>query len=115
MTTEVARRGSIPKAMAWMIGLSAALFWMPVVGGLIAGFVGGKKAGGVFPAVGAVFLPGFIFFVFMLLFGGILGGLPLIGQLFQAIAGLGTFVLSFMHVIPLLIGAVIGGWTEERS
>jgi hypothetical protein len=101
--------------MAWMIGLSAALFWMPVVGGLIAGFVGGKKAGGVFPAVGAVLLPGFIFFVVMLLFGGILGGLPLIGQLFQAIAGLGSFVLSFMHVIPLLIGAVIGGWTEERS
>ena len=40
MSTQVARRGSIPKAMAWMIGLSVALFWIPLLGSFIAGFVG---------------------------------------------------------------------------
>ena len=44
MTTGVTRRGSIPAAMAWMIGLSIALSWVPFLGSLVAGYVG--KEGG---------------------------------------------------------------------
>ncbi len=108
------RRGSISSAMLWMIGLSAALFWMPVLGGLIAGFVGGRKAGGVFPAVVAVVLPGLILGLLTFFLGGLLGWIPIIGQLFAFVAGLGAVVLSSMSVIPLLVGAVLGGLAASR-
>ena len=43
--------------MNWMGGTVAAVFWMPVVGPLIAGVVGGVKDGTVRRAVAAVFVP----------------------------------------------------------
>ncbi|HEX9729311.1 MAG TPA: hypothetical protein VGA37_12465 [Gemmatimonadales bacterium] len=113
MGTNLARRGSIPSAMAWMIGLSIALFWMPVLGGLIAGFVGGRKAGGVGPAIAAAILPALILFVGSMFFGALLGWIPILGSLVGLIAGLGATVLGFMNGVPLLIGAVVGGATAD--
>lgn len=107
------RRGSIGEAMVWMIGLSVALFWVPVVGGLVAGFVGGRKAGSPGAAAVAVVLPGLILFLVSALLGALVGWIPLIGQLVAAILGMGSLVLSFMNVIPLLVGAVIGGMTAR--
>jgi hypothetical protein len=101
-------------AMAWMIGLSAALFWIPVLGGFIAGFVGGRKAGGIGPAIVAVFLPGLLLFIFSLFLGTLLGWIPVIGSLIAMIAGMGSLALSAMNVIPLLFGAVLGGLTAQR-
>lgn len=115
MSTELQHRGNIPQAMAWMIGLSAVLFWMPVVGGLVAGFVGGRKAGTPGRAIIAAILPGLIFGLLVFFVGGLIGWIPLIGQLFAAVAGLGGFVLSFMNVVPLLIGAALGGWMSDRA
>ena len=43
--------GSIFKGAVWMLVLSTLLFWLPVAGPLIAGFVGGRKAGGVMAAI----------------------------------------------------------------
>jgi hypothetical protein len=97
-----------------MIGLSILLFWIPLVGGLIAGFVGGRKAGGVGAALVAAFLPGIIFVVITAIVGALLGWIPIIGQLWALVAGIGAWALSFMHVIPLVIGAVIGGATARR-
>ncbi len=114
MTTYVARRGNIPSAMAWMIGLSAVLFWIPVVGGLIAGFVGGRKAGGVGPAIAAALLPAFILWLLTIILGGLLGWIPIIGALFGMIAGMGNLVVSVLNVVPLLIGAVVGGMTAKN-
>ncbi len=114
MTTDVTRRGSIPGAMAWMIGLSILLSWIPIFGGLIAGYVGGSKAGSVGRAVAAVFLPGLIMWGAMILLGPILGSIPIIGAIFIKIASLGVFALSTMHMIPLLIGAIVGGKAAER-
>ncbi len=108
------RRGSIASAMTWMLGLSIALFWIPFLGGLIAGFVGGRKAGAVWPAVIAVFLPGVILFLLTVFIGLLIGWIPILGELWAGIAGLGQWMLSFMNVIPLLVGAVIGGWTAPR-
>lgn len=113
MTTEGTHRGSIGSAMAWMIGLSGLLFWMPVLGGLIAGFVGGRKAGSVSDAVIAVILPGLILGILTFLLGNVLGGIPVIGHLFGLVAGMGAVVLSFLNVIPLLIGAVLGALTVK--
>ncbi len=114
MTHQITRRGSIPQAMAWMLGLSVALFWLPIFGGLIAGYVGGRKAGGLGPAVVAVFLPGIALGLISFFLAALLGWIPIIGQLIGFIAGLGGFVLSFMNVVPLMIGAVIGGITADR-
>ncbi len=114
MTTDVTRRGSIPAAMAWMIGLSAALLWLPVLGGLIAGYVGGSKAGSAGRAVAAVFLPGAIVWISTILLGGILAGIPILGPIFAMIAGLGVFALSFVNIVPMLIGAVIVGKLAEK-
>ena len=113
MTNEGTHRGSIGNAMIWMIGLSILLFWMPFLGGLIAGFVGGRKAGKVSEAVLAVILPGLILGILTFLLGSILGGIPVIGQLFGLVAGMGALVLSFLNVIPLLIGAVLGALTAR--
>ncbi|KPK01734.1 MAG: hypothetical protein AMS20_13040 [Gemmatimonas sp. SG8_28] len=113
MGTALQRRGIGP-AMGWMLGLSIALFWLPGIGGLIAGFVGGRKAGGLWPAVVAVFLPGVVLFLITVFLGALIGWIPLIGQLWAAIAGIGAWALSFMNVIPLLLGAVVGGATAER-
>lgn len=114
MSTEIEPRGSIPNAMAWMIGLSAGLFWWPVLGPLIAGFVGGRKAGTPGRAITAAILPGVLGFFIMLFVGGFLQLIPIIGPIFGMIAGLSGKVLGTMHLIPLLIGAVIGGFTADR-
>ena len=61
------KQGSIASAMVWMFIISILLFWIPILGSLIAGFVGGRKAGNVGSAIVAVFLPGIIFFVVLFL------------------------------------------------
>jgi hypothetical protein len=102
---EEKKKGSITAAIVWMFLISAILFWLPVLGPLIAGVVGGKKAGGVGPAISAVFLPGIIFALLLFALASSLSGMPLIG----AIAGAGGLVLSLLHIGPLLIGAIVGG------
>ncbi len=99
--------GSIVAAMFWMFIISVLLFWLPVVGPLIAGYVGGKKAGGVGAAILAVFLPGIVVAVALFLLAASLVGLPLIGF----VAGMGGLVLSVLNIGPLLVGAIIGGAT----
>ena len=55
-----AKGGGAVVGALWMFFISLLLFWLPVFGPLIAGFVGGKKAGGVGSALGAVFLPAIV-------------------------------------------------------
>ena len=47
-----------------------------------------------------------------LLLGGLLGGIPILGQLYLLVAGLGGLVLSVVSVVPLVIGAIIGAMTK---
>ena len=98
------RPGSIGSAIFWMFLLSILLFWLPIIGPFIAGFVGGRKAGSVGDAILAVILPGLIFAALLFFFGTVLTMIPLLGF----IAGAGGLVLAFAHIGPLLIGAIIG-------
>lgn len=98
------RPGSVAAAIAWMFLLSILLFWLPLLGPLVAGFVGGRKAGGLGNAVLAVFLPGLVLGLALFFLASLLTGFPLLG----AVAGAGGFVLVAAHVGPLLLGAVIG-------
>jgi len=114
MAYSITKRGDIGSAMAWMVGLSIALSWIPFVGGLIAGYVGGRKAGGVAPALIATFLPGVVLLLLTVVLGALIGWIPIIGQLWAMLAGVGAWALSFMNIVPLIVGAVVGGWQEQR-
>jgi hypothetical protein len=96
---------SIVRAMFWMTVISLLLFWLPLLGPAIAGFVGGRKAGGVGPAVIAACLPAIVFGAMLFLLASALTGVPLLG----AFAGLGGMAIAFAHIGPLLLGAIIGG------
>lgn len=99
------RKGSVSSGMTWMFLISLLLFWLPVAGPLIAGLVGGKKAGGLGAAILAVFLPIVVMGVVLTVFGSALTGIPLLG----AVLGLGVSAVLLLHVGPLLVGAIIGG------
>jgi hypothetical protein len=104
-TDEMAERpGSVGRAILWMFVLSVLLFWLPILGPLIAGFVGGRKAGGVGNAIVAVILPGVVFGVVLFLLASMLTGMPILGFL----AGAGGAVLALAHIGPLLLGAILG-------
>ncbi len=99
------QKGTILAGLFWMIVISILLFWVPTVGPLIAGIVGGKKSGGVGNAMIAALLPAILLGVFLFFFASVLTGAPLIGM----VAGAGAFALVASNVIPLIIGAFIGG------
>ena len=99
------KEGSLVLGMVWMAIISLLLFWLPAIGPLIAGIVGGKIAGGVGAGLMAALLPGFILAGLLFFAGTLLTGIPMIG----AIAAMGTLVLILINIIPLLIGALIGG------
>jgi len=99
------KRGSILGAMGWMFLVSLLLFWLPIAGPLIAGYVGGRKAGGIGPAIVAAVLPALVSGLALFAIGSTLTGLPVIG----AIIGLGATVFLVYHSGLLLVGAIIGG------
>ena len=97
--------GSIVMGMIWMFVISLLLIWLPGLGPLIAGIVGGKVAGGVLNGLLAALLPGVMLALFLLVFGSVVTGLPVIGALLAGSGGL----LYLIYVPILLIGALIGG------
>jgi hypothetical protein len=99
------REGSILSAIVWMTLLSVLLFWLPALGPIIAGIVGGRKAGGVLSAIVATLLPSIALGVLVFVFGGVFAGIPLLAMF----AGAGVAFFGLAHVGPLLLGAVIGG------
>lgn len=102
----VQKKGSIGAAVVWMFVISLLLFWLPLFGPLIAGFVGGKRAGGVGAAVGAVLLPAVLLALMFFALGTALTFMPLIGAVLAA-GGFFT-ALGFISA-PLFIGAILGG------
>jgi hypothetical protein len=97
-------KSSILGASLWMFFIALLLFWAPFIGPLVAGIVGGKKAGDIGCAIIAVFLPAALMGLAAFLLAGVLSGLPIVGL----VAGLGAFGLVAANVGPMLLGAVIG-------
>jgi hypothetical protein len=90
--------------MFMMIIVSLLLFWLPALGPLIAGYVGGKTAGGVMRGIVAAILPALA--VGAVIWGGAGAiNLPLIGGLFAGAASL----ILMLHSLGLIAGAFIGG------
>jgi len=101
------QKGDVLTGFLWMFFLSLLLFWLPVIGSFIAGFVGGRKAGELGSAILAALLPAIIIGAFFFFLGGSLTGLPLIGVLVAS----GAFVIALFASLPLILGAIIGGAT----
>lgn len=104
-TRHATASGSIPVAIFWMALLSVLLGWLPALGPLIAGYVGGKKAGGVARAIVAAVLPAVLIgaAVFFTVNGAF--GLPVVGAI---LGGLSATILA-IHTGAVLVGALIGG------
>ncbi len=99
-------RGSVSRGVLWMSGLSLVLWWVPIFGPFVAGYVGGAKAGTVGKAFVAAILPGVLLTIAVSLLSSALSGLPLVGFL----AGFGTLILIVGNIGPMLIGALLGGF-----
>lgn len=87
----------------WMLALSLVLFWLPVVGPLIAGFVGGRMIGRVGAAVLVALIPAIAVGVLVVLILSAVD-LPILG----AVAGIGMFVAVGVQDVPLVLGAGAG-------
>ncbi len=102
--------GSIFMGMVWMAVLSLLLFWLPAFGPLIAGIVGGKVAGGVGNGLAAAVLPGLLLSILLaLLFTVAAAPLGLFAPVVGTLAGATVFLVILIQLIPLMIGALIGG------
>jgi hypothetical protein len=104
------RRSSIVVGSIWMVFLSLALFFLPLVNGLIAGAVGGYKVGGVGRALAAAILPAFV--------AG--AGLWIAFAVFDApiwgfLAGSAVGLIILLADVGLFIGAVAGGLLRGRT
>jgi hypothetical protein len=102
------KKGKIESAaIIWAFLILLLLIWLPIIGPLIAGIVGGKKAGGVGSGILAVFLPGIVFGVGM---NAIPVSLYSVIPLHGVIAGMGVLLFfSLVYIVPLFYGAIIGG------
>lgn len=98
-------------AMIWMAVISLVLFWLPLAGPLLAGFVGGRAAGGAERGLLAAMLPTLLLCLMLMAAGTALTGVPAIG----AIASVSVFLVLVLQSLPLLVGAFIGGFTVRAA
>lgn len=106
-TTEP--RASFLKATLWMIGLSILLFWLPIIGPVVAGLVGGWFAGTVGRAILASLMPAVVLAALILLVGTAFD-LPVFG----ALAGGAIALVILFGDVPLVLGAIVGAIFSQR-
>lgn len=108
-TRTVEPRASLIKATLWMVGLSILLFWLPILGPLVAGVVGGWFAGTVGRAVLASLMPA-VLLVVLIVGIGTLFEVPVVG----ALAGGAIGLVILFGDLPLVLGAIIGAVVSQR-
>lgn len=100
---------SFLKAAFWMIVLSILLFWLPILGPVVAGLVGGYFAGTVGRAILASLMPAVVLTVLILLVGTAFD-LPWIG----ALAGGAIGLVILVGDVPLVLAAIVGAVVSQR-
>lgn len=87
-----------------MLILAVGLSWLPILGPLVAGFVGGRMIGEEKRALGVALVPAVALALALWLILAAFD-LPVLG----AVAGFGALVVVAVQEIPLLVGAWFGG------
>lgn len=105
MTENSEAEGTVLSGMIWMLALSVLLFWLPGFGSLIAGAVGGFKAGGAAKGLLAATLPAIALSIALFTLATVLTTLPVIGL----VTAMGGFMVTVIYVMPMIIGAIVGG------
>jgi hypothetical protein len=95
---------AILKGSLWMVGLTLALFFIPLVNGVIGGVVGGYKVGRVRRALLAAILPAIVVAFSLWVVLGVMG-LPFVG----IIAGVAVGGWVFLASLGIFLGAAVGG------
>ena len=103
-------RKNVFLAALWMVGITLALFFLPLINGLIGGAIGGYKAGTWRRALVAALIPAVVvaiaLWVLLIAFE-----LPIVGFVAGATAGIVIFVAD----LGILVGALAGGaYAESR-
>jgi hypothetical protein len=103
-------RANVFIAALWMVAITLALFFVPLVNGLIGGVVGGYKAGtpkrGVIAAIIPAAVVGVALWLLLTAFA-----LPVLGL----VAGAALGMVILLADVGLLIGALIGGAYAARE
>lgn len=102
---SVAHRGTIAAGMSTMLMLSILLSWIPGLGTLVAGIVGGRIANGCGAALMASAVPAVLVGALLFFLAPMFATLPYIGTL----AIMGGLILASVQIASLLLGALIGG------
>lgn len=92
-----------------MLVLAVALSWLPLFGPLIAGGVGGRVVGNRRKALAVALVPAIALAVVIGLILTLFD-LPVLGT----VVGVGVFLVMAFQLIPLLLGAWVGGALGER-
>lgn len=96
------------RALLWMTVLAIILFWVPVLGPFLAGFVGGRAVGGPGPAAVVALLPA-------VLAGGLFGllalALPRVGPFLATLVGTAIAIWLLIQGGLVILGALAGGWS----
>ncbi len=108
MTQPSRRQRSLLVGFLYMLGLSILLFWLPVVGPFVAGFVGGRAVGSPGRGLAAAILPAIIVAIGVV----ILSTLVLIPGV-GLVAGGSLVIAAIVHSVPLILGALVGGATAR--
>jgi hypothetical protein len=98
------RRSSIVAGSAWMVLISLALFFVPLLNGFVGGLVGGYKVGTVGRGLTAAVLPAGVVAVGLWVLLA-LAELPLLGML----AGVAIGLAVVFSELGLFLGAMVGG------
>ncbi|MDN5933599.1 MAG: hypothetical protein L0I24_21450, partial [Pseudonocardia sp.] len=109
MSRTAEPRASFVKATLWMVALSILLFWLPILGPVVAGLVGGWFAGTVGRAILASLVPAVLLAGLILLVGTAID-LPLVGVLAGGAIGLVILVGD----VPLVLAAIVGAIVSQR-
>jgi hypothetical protein len=110
METEDVQQPSILTGTLWMIGLAALLFWLPVMGPLIAGYVGGRRIGNIAGAAIASIVAAVVATGLFLLVGAGLG-FPLLSTLAEA----GYLLILLIQAVPVIVAAIFGAATADST
>jgi hypothetical protein len=101
-------RSSVVVASLLMVIITLALFFLPLINGLVGGAIGGYKVGNWKRALTAAILPAIVATVAIWLIIAAFGA-PVLGLF----GGLAVGFIVILADVGIFIGAALGGWAAQ--